>query len=185
MPLKEAFKIQNYEELVHRFKLDPASLGREEVNTLYYGKLYSKYTSSLIDSDYRKCLEYFSKRNFKKAIVFGEKFLAKDPINSEIIAKMNIAYDKEDPTSVKNALYTSQFKVLTGCILSSGDGKTQETPYIVNAVGEEYLIGGIMQKDLRLFRRKSIRQEDGVIDEFSKREDAIYFKVLYNAEKFK
>jgi len=69
--------------------------------------------------------------------------------------------------------------------LKSGDGKTKETSYLVTSVGEEFLISDLLGKNIRRFQRKSMMQKDGVVDEFSRGDEKIYFKVLYNTEKYK
>ena len=174
-----------YEKLMYKFKFDPTSLSDEELQNLYYGKYYSKYNAMELDFDYLDCTGYFSKGNYKKAIVSGEKFLQKDPTNVEVIAIMQISYSKKDKSSDKNILYTNQLKVLTDCILKSGDGKTKETSYLVTSVGEEFLISDLLGKNIRRFQRKSTMQKDGVVDEFYREDEKIYFKVLYNTEKYK
>lgn len=174
-----------YEKLITKFKTDPALLTNEEGENLLYGKYYSNYSTLELDFDYLNCIGHFSKRNFKKTIISGEKLLEKDPVNSEIIAILRVAYNKKDKTSEKNILYTNQLKVLTNSILANGNGKTKETAYIVNSVGEEFLISDLLGKNLRGFQRRSVMQNDGVIDEFSKGDEKIYFKVLYNTERYK
>ena len=174
-----------YEKLIYKFKFDPTSLTEEEVENLYYGKNFSKYKTSFFDTDYLEFTQNISRGNLKKAIISGEKYLEKDPTNSEVLTYMEIIYKKKDEESKKLALYSMQSKVLLNCIIKNGDGKTKETAFKVNSVGEEYLIADILGKNIRNFKRASYLQNDGAIDEFSNGEEKIYFKVFKNIENFK
>lgn len=171
-----------YEKLIYKFKFDPTSMSDDEVKNLYYGKNFSKYKTSLFDTDYLDFTQSFARGSFKKAIISGEKYLEKDPTNSEVLTCMEIAFNKKDKESKKHILYSLQSKTLLNCILKSGDGKTKETAIKVSSVGEEYLIANILGKNIKDYKRSSIMQKDGVIDGFTKRNDAIYFKVLENLE---
>jgi len=121
----------------------------------------------------------------KKAILYGERYLEKDPTNSEVLTYMGIAYKKNDREARNYPLYALQSRTLLDCIMKSGDGKTKETAFKVNSVGEEYLIASILGKNIRTFKRTSILQNDGTIDGFTKGNEAIYFKVFENMEDFK
>lgn len=173
-----------YEKLMYKFKFDPTSMSDEEIKNLYYGKNFSKYKTSFFDTDYLDFTENFAKGNLKKAIIYGEKYLEKDPTNTEVITYMEIASRKKDKASQKYLLYSLQSKTLLNCIMKNGDGKTKETAFKVYSVGEEYLIAGILGKNIRSYKRNSILQNDGAVDHFSKGNESIYFKVFENIENF-
>ena len=156
----------------------------EEVKNLYYGKKFSKYKTAFFDTDYFDFTKNFAQGNLKKAIISGEKYLEKDPTNSEVLTYLEIAYRKKDKESKNHVLYSLQSKTLLNCIMKNGDGKTKETAFKVNSVGEEYLIASILGKNIRTFKRTSIMQNDGTIDGFSKGNEAIYFKVYESIENF-
>lgn len=174
-----------YEKLIYKFKFDPSSMSDEEVKNLYYGKTFSKYKTSFFDTDYLDFTKNIANGNMKKAIISGEKFLEKDPTNSEVLVYIKSALSKKDKDSKRYILYSLQSKILINCILKSGDGKTKETAIKVNSVGKEYLIANILGKNIRGYKRSSILQNDGVIDGFNKGDDAIYFKVFENPESIK
>lgn len=171
-----------YEKLIYKFKFDPTSMSDDEVKNLYYGKNFSKYKTSFFDTDYLDFTQSFARGSMKKAIISGEKYLEKDPTNSEVLTYIEIAFNRKDKESKKHILYSLQSKTLLNCILKSGDGKTKETAIKVNSVGEEYLIANILGKNIKGYKRISIMQKDGVTDGFTKGNDAIYFKVLENLE---
>ena len=173
-----------YEKLIYKFKFDPTSMSDEEVKNLYYGKKFSKYKTAFFDTDYFDFTKNFAQGNLKKAIISGEKYLEKDPTNSEVLTYLEIAYRKKDKESKNHVLYSLQSKTLLNCIMKNGDGKTKETAFKVNSVGEEYLIASILGKNIRTFKRTSIMQNDGTIDGFSKGNEAIYFKVYDSIENF-
>jgi len=173
-----------YEKLMYKFKFDPTSMSDEEVKNLYYGKKFSKYKTSFFDKDYLDFTRNYAQGNLKKAIISGEKYLEKDPSNSEVLTYMEIAYRKKNKESKNYLLYSLQSKTLLNCIMKNGDGKTKETAFKVNSVGEEYLIAGVLGKNIRTYKRTSILQKDGVIDGFSKGSDSIYFKVFEDLGSF-
>ena len=171
-----------YEKLIIKFKNNPLEMSNQELTSLYYGKYYSKYNTSEMDSDYFECVENFRKGKFKQVKISGEKYLVKDPTNSEVIWMVKNSYRK-DKKSNEYILYDNQEKVLTQLIFRSGDGKTKETAFKVNSVGEEYYVGLLLDEYLYNFQRKSYIQNDGVTDEFTKGKKIYYFKVFYNIEK--
>ena len=173
-----------YEKLICKFKFDPTLLSGEEVNHLYYGKKFSKYTTGLFDKDFGECSDYISRGNMKKAIIHGEKYLEKDPTNTEMLAYMELAYRTLENESKDHVLYILKTKTLVDCILRSGDGKTKETAYIVNSIGEEYFIANVLGKNIGTYKRRSELQKDGAIDGFSKGKDSIFFKVYRTMEDF-
>ena len=173
-----------YEKLIYKFKFDPTTLSDEEAKHLYYGKKFSKYKTSFFDTDYFDFTKNFAQGNLKKAILSGEKYIEKDPTNSEVLTYLEIAYRKKDKESKNHILYMLQAKTLLDCIMKSGDGKTKDTAFVVNSVGEEYLIASILGKNIRTFQRTSSMQKDGTIDGFKKGNDSIYFKVFENMEAF-
>lgn len=173
-----------YEKIIYKFKFNPTSMSDEEVKNLYYGKNFSKYKTSFFDKDYLDFTKNFAQGNLKKAIIYGEKYLERDPTNSEVLTYMEIAYRKKDKESKNYLLYSLQSKTLLDCILKNGDGKTKETAFKVNSVGEEYLIADVLGKNIRTYKRTSILQNDGAIDKFSKGSESIYFKVFENIVNF-
>ncbi|MBV8328015.1 DUF4919 domain-containing protein [Chryseobacterium sp.] len=173
-----------YEKLIYKFKFDPTSLSDEEVKNLYYGKNFSKYRTYFFDPDYLDFMKSISQKNWKKTINYGEKYLVKDPTNTEVLTYILLAYEKKDKEAPNYGLYAAQSKTLLNYIMQNGDGKTKETAFKVNSVGEVYLIAGILGKNIRTFKRTSTMQKDGTIDEFSKGDEKIYFKVFENIENF-
>lgn len=171
-----------YEKLISKFNIQPLEMSDEEIEYLYYGKSFSNYNSMESNSDYLECVNNFYKGKYKVAKIYCEKYLKKDPTNSEIIWMVKNTYRK-DKKSLDYILYDNQEKSLTNCIFKSGDGKTKETPYIVNSVGEEYFIGLLLNEYLSKFSRKSHLQKDSVIDEFTKGNKTYFFKVIYNSNK--
>src|ERR1700750_1306825 len=112
-----------YEKLIYKFKFDPTSLSDEEVKKLYYGKKFSNYKPHFFDTDYLDFTKNFAQGNLKKAIIYGEKYLEKDPINPEVLTYLEIAYRKKDKEAKNYYLYSLQSKTLLNCIMKNGDGK--------------------------------------------------------------
>jgi hypothetical protein len=100
----------------------------------------------------------------------------KDPTNLDILLILLKAYD-----SIKdgeNFLYhLSQFRALTDGMKSSGDGKTEKTAYLVNSVGDEYILLNILNLGKGIYKR--IKIKDGILDIWEKDGNKVYIKVLY------
>ena len=69
-------------------------------------------------------------------------------------------------------------RLLTDAIKSSGDGKSEKTPYLVNSVGDEYIFLNILNVG-EDYIRSSKTLKDGVLDIWEKGDQKIYIKVLY------
>ena len=74
--------------------------------------------------------------------------------------------------------HLNQFRTLTEAIRSSGDGKTEKTPYLVNSVGDEYILLNILNLG-QDYSRGSKPSKDGMLDIWEKDNSKIYIKVLY------
>lgn len=167
----------NYEKLIFKFKGYPKSLDSIEAQHLYYGRNFLKTKVSVTDEDFKNLADAFKNGNFEECIKLGKILYGKDPTNLDVILILLRAYD-----STKDAgnfvHHLNQLRLLTEAIKDSGDGKTEKTPYIVNSVGDEYILLNVLNvgKD---FSRNSTTYKDSVVDVWSRDDQKIYIKVLY------
>ncbi|ALR32009.1 MULTISPECIES: DUF4919 domain-containing protein [Chryseobacterium] len=167
----------NYDKLIFKYKAYPKSLDSLEAQYLYYGRNFQENKVSTMDDDFKKLAEFFKERNADECVKLGTALYQKDPTNLDVLLILLRAYDsKQDASNFSH--HVSQFRLLTDAIKKSGDGKTEKTAYLVNSVGDEYILLNILQigED---FTRGSKPLKDGMLDIWEKDNSKVYIKVLY------
>lgn len=175
--LKDSKSPYNYERLIFKYKGYPKSLDTIEARHLYYGRNFQDNTISTSDQDFKNLADAFKNLNFEDCIRQGKILYGKDPTNLDVLLILLRAYDyKKDGNNFTHHL--GQLRLLTEAIKSSGDGKSEKTAYLVNSVGDEYILLNILNigKD---YTRSSQPAKDGMIDIWEKDNTKIYIKVLY------
>ncbi|WP_294286844.1 DUF4919 domain-containing protein [uncultured Chryseobacterium sp.] len=175
--LKNEKSAYNYEKLIFKYKAYPRSLDTIEARYLYYGRNFKKDPVLTTDPDFKSLAEAFKNNNYQDCIRQGKILYDKDPTNLDILLILLKAYDYQKDGD--NFMYhLSQFRALTDGMKSSGDGKTEKTPYLVNTVGDEYILLNILNIGQDYTRgSKSVR--DGILDIWEKDSNKVYIKVLY------
>jgi len=167
----------NYEKLIFKYKGYPKSLDSIEAQYLYYGRNFKSNTVSTDDADFKMLAEAFKNNNFEECIRQGKILYEKDPTNLDILLILLRAYDnKKDGDHFMH--HIGQFRTLTDAIKSSGDGKSEKTAYLVNSVGDEYILLNILNIG-QDYTRGSKAAKDGMYDIWEKGGNKIYIKVLY------
>lgn len=175
--LKNEKSPYNYEKLIFKYKGYPKSLDTIESQHLYYGRNFRKDLVSTLDDDFKGLADAFKNENFDECIKQGKVLYEKDPTNLDILLILLKAYDsKQDANNVIHHL--GQFRALSGAIKSSGDGKSEKSPYLVNSVGDEYILLNILNLG-KEYTRGSKSVKDGILDIWEKENDKVYIKVLY------
>ncbi|MCD9856525.1 DUF4919 domain-containing protein [Epilithonimonas sp. JDS] len=167
-----------YEKMLFKYKALPKSIDSIEAQHLYYGRTFLEKTVSTSDDEFKKLLKDFNKKNYPEAIAKTRDLLAKDPTNLDLLMIMLQCYDKLQ--DVKNfSYYLSQFKLLTSAILDSGDGKSEDSAFVVNSVGDEYILINVIQIP-RQASRSSKPATGGMFDIWENNNTKTYIKVIYN-----
>lgn len=175
--LKNEKSAYNYEKLIFKYKAYPRSLDTIEARYLYYGRNFIKDPVLTTDPDFKNLTEAFKSNNFQDCIRQGKILYDKDPTNLDILLILLKAYDNQKDGD-HFMYHLSQFRALTDGMKSSGDGKTEKTPYLVNSVGDEYILLNILNLGQDYTRgSKSLR--DGILDIWEKDNNKVYIKVLY------
>ena len=175
-----------YPKLIDEFGKSPEYFPLTKGIYIYYGQLYSKsYKVFNISKEKTDFDKFLSRQNFKKAITLGEKMLAENPVDMEILAKMSFCYDKSGHQKLAGNI-KSRIDVLRRVILSSGVGDSFESPFKVVSVADEYVIMGV--DGIQGVSRYSKRKEDSTVDiwsvkmQGSKEEKTLCFEVLRNMD---
>ncbi len=166
-----------YEKLIFKYKGYPKSLDSIESQYLYYGRNFRTDKVTTSDEAFTSLTEAFKQNNFEECIKQGKILYDKDPTNLDILLILLRAYDSvKDGNNFMHHL--NQFRSLADGMKSSGDGKSEKTAYLVNSVGDEYILLNILNigKD---YTRGSKPSKDGMFDVWEKEGQKIYIKVLY------
>ncbi|KQT24363.1 hypothetical protein ASG22_10150 [Chryseobacterium sp. Leaf405] len=175
--LKNSKSEYNYDKLIFKYKGYPKSLDSIEAQYLYYGRNFRKDLVSTTDEDFKNLAEAFKNSNFEDCIKQGKILYATDPTNLDILLILLKAYDfQKDGNNFIHHL--NQFRTITEAIRNSGDGKTEKTAYLVNTVGDEYILLNILNLG-KEYTRGSKSAKDGILDVWEKDSDRVYIKVLY------
>lgn len=167
----------NYEKLIFKYKAYPKSLDTIESQHLYYGRNFRNDLVSTTDEDFKLLAESFKNGDFDECIKKGKVLYEKDPTNLDVLLILLRAYDsKKDGSNFIHHL--NQFRTLTDAVRSSGDGKSEKTAYLVNSVGDEYILLNILNLG-QDYTRVSKPGKDGMFDLWQKDSNTVYIKVLY------
>ena len=135
-----------YPVLLEKFNAADTSISIEELRHLYYGFIYDKnYSPYGTVSEYTDSLEILqSKSNpdfddLRKIIAYGDSILAKNPFDLRAIDGQMYAFEKlQEPEELNDKII--QLQMIITCIMSSGTGMSEDTPFYVISVSHEYLI---------------------------------------------
>jgi len=175
--LKNEKSPYNYDKLIFKYKAYPKSLDTIESQHLYYGRNFREDKVSTLDDDFKVLAEAFKNGDFEECIRQGKILYEKDPTNLDILLILMRAYDsKKEGSNFMHHL--NQFRTLTDAVRSSGDGKSEKTAYLVNSVGDEYILLNILNLGQE-YTRGSKPSRDGMLDIWQKDNNTIYIKVLY------
>lgn len=175
--LKNSKSPYNYEKLIFKYKAYPKSLDSVESQHLYYGRNFRKDLVSTMDEDFKALADAFKNGDFDECIKKGKVLYEKDPTNLDVILILLRAFDsKKDGSNFMHHL--SQFRTLTDAIRSSGNGKSEKTAFLVNSVGDEYILLNILNLG-QDYTRVSKAEKDGMFDIWKKDNNTVYIKVLY------
>ncbi|RNA60930.1 DUF4919 domain-containing protein [Chryseobacterium nematophagum] len=169
----------NYEKIIFKYKGFPKSLDSIEAEHLYYGRNFSDSIISTSDEDFKTLAHAFKDNNFEDCIRLGKILYNKDPTNLDVLLILLRAYDtKHDENNFIHHLV--QFRTLTDAIKSSGDGKSEKTAYLVNTIGDEYILLNILNIGSDYKRQNSSPTKNGMFDVWEKDKNTVlYIKVLY------
>lgn len=175
--LKNEKSPYNYDKLIFKYKAYPKSLDTIESQHLYYGRNFREDKVSTLDDDFKVLAESFKNGDFDECIRQGKILYEKDPTNLDILLILMRSYDsKKEGSNFMHHL--NQFRTLTDAIRSSGDGKSEKTAYLVNSVGDEYILLNILNLGQE-YTRGSKPSRDGMLDIWQKDQNTVYIKVLY------
>jgi len=175
--LKKKDSPYNYEKLIFKYKGYPKSLDSIEAQYLYYGRNFRDDKISTSDDRFKSLADAFKESNFEECITQGKILYDKDPTNLDVLLVLLRAYDsKKDGSNFIHHL--NQFRSLTEGMKNSGDGTSEKTAYLVNSVGDEYILLNILNIG-KEYVRGSRSGKDGMFDVWEKDGHQLFIKILY------
>jgi len=140
--VKSFAKSTAYQQLFKRFLANDTTLKVADYVHLYYGQAYQANYAPNARHDSAKALNlYFRKAkdaiDFKKVVSYTEMILKDNPFDLEQIYTTSWAYEKSGALD-QSKMWFYKYDQLIRAIMSSGDGKTEETAFVVIRVADEY-----------------------------------------------
>lgn len=142
--IKSIVNNNSYEKLFDRFIANDTTLSLDDYIIIYYGQAYSEnYKPSARHDSVRVLNTYLNNSidsiDFHKVLSYTNQILNDFPFNIEQIYITGIAYDK---LGIKDssAIWFYKYDKLIRTIMTSGDGKTPKTAFVVTKITDEYSI---------------------------------------------
>jgi hypothetical protein len=142
--IKSTANNNEYNKLYDRFITNDTSLILEDYIKIYYGQAFRNNYRPSARHDSVRILNMYLNRgldsiDFNKVLNFSKLILKDYPFNIEEIFITAIAYNKLGLQD-SSRIWLYKYDKLIRAIMSSGDGKTQKTAFIVTKVTDEYSI---------------------------------------------
>lgn len=134
-----------YPRLLHKAQEHPGELTDYDVQYLYYGQVFKiGYSPRSMFSDDRDILEQYMNTGRKnKVIEFGTEVLKQHPVDlSALLYTSKCLADKRLPDTTY--FFGKRYRMLLNAILSTGNGRTIDSPIIVAELWDEFIIKGVM-----------------------------------------
>lgn len=166
-----------YDRLEYKYRGLPQMLDKDEAKHLYYGRLFLQDIIGPYDPRFNELRSAFERGNYDKCVQLGRELYHLDSTNLDIL----LIYMKglENTKDFEGlSPHIGQIRALTDAILESGDGKSEKTAYVVNTIGDEYILLNMLRVGMD-FKRQSRAVRDSMLDIWSNGTQTIYINVLY------
>ena len=174
-----------YPALIERLVEQDTTITLEEFRHLYFGYVFQpKYNPYWTSPDEKELIKYYRSekidpKDYDKIIKLATHAISEFPFDLRQLNYLSYIYHlKGEEENARKVSY--QFRGILDSILSSGDGKTEETAYHVISVSHEYVFMNIF--GFELTRQSLIDGKSGACDllDLAKNENNIehlYFNV--------
>lgn len=142
--IKKEAKSNNYDKLFKRYLKNDTTITQSEYIILYYGQPFQPGFKPNVHHDSVDALNAYMNANmesidFKKVIGYTELILRDFPFNMDHIYVTGVAYERTGD-AVQAAQWFYKYEKLVRTILYSGDGRSEESAYVVTKIADEYAI---------------------------------------------
>lgn len=175
-----------YEKLVYQFNYNPGIVNSEEAKHLYYGKTYANYKvpfSKEKEISREDLNTLIKSKKYDEAIIEGEKMIRNSPADIEVLGLLMYSLLQTNKTD-ENLKYlrSYQFQKLIDAVLKSKSGTEEKPIYTVTSIPDEYVIAGILNLDLKKFRRRTTYNSIGALETWKNGKQRISFQVVYDID---
>ena len=165
-----------YDRLEYKYRGLPATLDLDEAKHLYYGRLFLEDKIEVTDARFTELRKAFETGDFQKCATLGRQLYHLDATNLDVLLIMMRGLENTKQLD-DLSLHMLQLRTLTNVILASGDGKSEKTAYLVNTIGDEYILLNMLGVD-QSYQRQSKPVGDSMLDVWSNDARKIFIKVL-------
>lgn len=167
-----------YERLVYKFRGMPQAIDSVEASHFYYGTKFSTYRLETKHvQDFKNFGQAFQTKNFEETIKLGEALHFVNPSNLEVILILLQSYEQvQDQNNFM--LMLQKFRIISATVLTSGLGDNEKSPYVVNTVGEEYVLLNLLKIPFQNYKRTSKLTKDGMMDVWKDGQQTVYINVV-------
>lgn len=127
-----------YPKLLGLFLTQSQPMSAEQCTYLYYGStLFNTGASLRTSRDDKKFYKLYGKKKYQEAMPLGLKSLGIDPLNIRVMRAMAVCCD-ETGDKAGHDKYTSEANSLLRAIVSSGDGRSENSAYVITKVSDTH-----------------------------------------------
>lgn len=142
--IKKEANANNYNKLLKRYQKNDTTLTLSDYIILYYGQPFQSHYKPNVHHDSVDALNDYMNKNmetldFKRVIGYTENILKDFPFNIDHIYVTGVAYEKTGDQK-QAAQWFYKYDKLIRTILYSGDGRSEESAYVVMKIEDEYTI---------------------------------------------
>lgn len=169
-----------YDQLYNRYLKNDTTLTLTDYRTLYFGeafresyKPYARHDSIQALNNYLNTVE---NPDFKKVLNYTGLILKQFPFNLEQVLLTGIAHDKLG-NKEQSKLWLKKYENLLTAIISSGDGRSAQTAFMVTKTSDEYNV--IRAFRLKFAGQSLIMDNNHSYDKMDLEENEHYIDALY------
>lgn len=142
--IRKFAKTDSYDKLYQQYLANDTTLSLEDYVNIYYGQAFlDSYQPNARPDSVKELNTYLNTAgesiDFQKVLQYTQPILQKFPFNIEQILITAVAHEKLGNQGLSQRWFYKYDKLIR-TILSSGDGKSEETAMVVTKVTDEYSI---------------------------------------------
>jgi len=161
------------EDLQSQFRENPIKAGVETYRLMYYGKVFQTgFEKMKINGDQENFEKLFFKGKIESGLDYGMKAYEQDPVDLKTLYLLTASFSMLEMKD-QEQYYGHQLGMLVEAILTSGNGKEVDNPFLVVTVGDQYVMKGILGFDS--MKRSSSFDDFYIYDVWGEGDDLLVF----------
>ena len=169
-----------YQKLLAKFEFQPTTLSVDEYFMLYFGNALQDDFSGYSNSN-SVVSKAFEDGDYEHCITVGKSFIEDHPTSINTYFYIANSYFMLGQTELSIKYLTVYYGYIQG-ILSTGDGETQETAYIVSSITDEYTL--LRFEDYTYAGQELVNAKKHNFDVLSYMDGEVKRKMYFNIDLF-